>query len=150
MAHDTIFVKDVFRTRGTHCIIVDEEEPFKEIITLFTRKSHYRDIFVVNKRKKLIGIISRSDLLNWARFKLGIGTEGHTPSIDEIQRFVFSTTAKDVMNKETHNIHVSPEDSIITAMDIMVSSDLIDIPVIDKEGKILGDITLTEIMLHLL
>jgi CBS domain-containing protein len=88
--------------------------------------------------------------LNWTRYKLGIGTEKHRPSMDEIQRYVYSTTAKEIMQGHSHNISVTPEDDIVTALDIMVLSDLMDIPVVDGQGKILGDITLSEILLNLL
>ena len=149
MSKNKVLVKDVFFTKGTSSLIVDEDESFKRIIKIFAKKSHLRDIFVVDKEKILKGVITRSDLLNWTRYKLGIGTEKHRPSMDEIQRYVYSTTAKEVMQSYSYNINVTPEDDIVTALDIMVSSDLMDIPVVDSQGKILGDITLSEILLNL-
>jgi CBS domain-containing protein len=150
MSKGKSLVKDVFFMKGTPSLIVNEEEPVKKIIKIFAKKSNFRDIFVVDKEKILKGVITRSDLLNWTRYKLGIGTEKHRPSMDEIQRYVYSTTAKEIMQRHSHNISVTPEDDIVTALDIMVLSDLMDIPVVDEEGKILGDITLSEILLNLL
>ncbi len=53
------------------------------------------------------------------------------------------------MKRHSHHIYVKPEDDIITALELMVSSDLVDMPVVDRQGKILGDITISEILVSL-
>ena len=65
-----------------------------------------------------------------------------------IKTTLIKRTVEELM--ASHNIYVTLEDEIVTALDIMYTSDLMDIPVVNGQGKILGDITLSEILLNLL
>lgn len=149
-----LLVKDVFNPDRMCSLVVDEGETVSSMIKTFADQPNLRGIFVVDKEKRFKGVITRRDLLNWARIQLGIGVDNRGISraarvseiISEIVRVAYATTAKELVRKYSYRVHVNPEDSLISALNIMFFSDLIDIPVIDKQGKIIGDLKLNEIL----
>jgi predicted transcriptional regulator len=140
-----LFVKDVFESR-TLSLIVDEEEQINEIIKHYAEDPSLSGIFVVDKKQKLKGVITRNDLLQWAKFKIGADIGSATVYVDEINRYAFSTTAKEIMYRYSVETFVKPEDSLESALDMMLNEDILSIPVVDEEKKIVGDLTLSEVL----
>ncbi|MCW4043796.1 MAG: CBS domain-containing protein [Candidatus Bathyarchaeota archaeon] len=138
-----ILVKDVFEAR-TLSLIVNEEEQITEIIKHYAEKPSLRGIFVVDKGQKLKGVITRNDLLQWAKFKIGADIGGDAIAVDEINRYAYSTTAKDIMHRYSAETYVKPEDSLASALEMMLNEDTLAIPIVDEEKKIIGDLTLSE------
>jgi CBS-domain-containing membrane protein len=141
----TLLVKDVFENT-TLSLIVNEEEKIIEIIKHYAEKSSLRGIFVVDREQKLKGAITRNDLLQWAKFKIGTDLGSDVVAGDEINRYVYSTTAKDIMYKYSAEAFVKPEDSVELALDMMLNEDTLAIPVVDNEKKIIGDLTFSEVL----
>lgn len=140
-----LLVKDVFEIR-TLSLIVKEEEQITEIIKHYAEKPSLRGIFVVDKTQKLKGVISRNDLLQWAKFRLGAYSSNDTLIVDKINRYVYSTIAKDIIRRGSSEIYVKPEDSLNSALELMFNEDISSIPVVDEEKKIVGDLTLSEVL----
>ena len=140
-----ILVKDVFENT-TLSLIVNGEEKITEIIKHYAEKPSLRGIFVVDKEQKLKGAITRNDLLQWAKFKIGADLGSDVVAVDEINRYVYSSTAKDIMHKYSAEAYVKPEDNLDLALDIMLNEDTLAIPVIDEEKKILGDLIFSEVL----
>jgi Mg/Co/Ni transporter MgtE len=140
-----LLVKDVFENT-TLSLIVNEEETITEIIKHYAERSSLRGIFIVDKEQKLKGSITRNDLLQWAKFKIGADLGSDVVAIDEINRYVYSTIAKDIMHKYSSEVYVKPEDSLDLALDIRLNEDTLAIPVIDEEKKILGDLIFSEVL----
>jgi CBS-domain-containing membrane protein len=141
----TVLVKDVFEIAKTLSLIVDEEEQITSIIKHYAEKPSLRGIFVVDKEQRLKGLITHSDLLQWAKYKIGADIERPT-HIDEINRYVYSTIAKDIINRYSSETYVKPEDSLISALEMMLNKDLITLPVVDDQKKIVGDLILSEVL----
>jgi CBS-domain-containing membrane protein len=141
----TLLVKDVFENT-TLSLIVNEEEKIFEIIKHYAENPSLRGIFVVDKEQKLKGSITRNDLLQWAKFKIGADIGSDVVAVDEINRYVYSTTAKDIMYKYSAEAFVKPEDNVELALDMMLNEDTLAIPVIDEGKKIIGDLTFSEVL----
>jgi len=149
-----LLVQDVYDPNKMHSLVVDEDELVEKVIKAFAEQPSLRGIFVVDKEKAFKGVITRRDLLNWARIQLGIGVDRREISraarmsevIGELIRYAYASTAKELVRQYSYRVYVKPEDSIISALNIMFLSDLIDIPVIDGQGKIIGDLKLNEIL----
>lgn len=140
-----LLVKDVYEY-STLSLIVNEEEKITEIIKHYAEKPSLRGIFVVDKEQKFKGAITRDDLLQWAKFKIGSDLGSDVVAVDEINRYVYSTTAKDIMHKYSSEAFVKPEDNVELALDMMLNEDTLAIPVIDEKKKIIGDVTFSEIL----
>jgi len=135
-------------------LIVGEDEKVASMIKKFAEMPSIRGIFVVDKNNSFKGIITRKTMLNWARVQMGLGLSrtGFSQSarlgrvLEEIVKYAYATVASDFIDRHSHEIFVREHDSIIRALNLMITSDLIDIPVIDDEGKIIGDLKLNEIL----
>ena len=141
-----IFVKEVYNRRKMHSLLVDEKEAINTVIKHFAENPSLLGIFVVDESKRFKGVITRHDLLSWAKYKLGAGIDSEWASIEDIERYVYSTTAKEIINRYSYRATVRSYDDIVTALDLMVSEDLTTVPVVDKQGKVIGDLTLSEIL----
>jgi len=47
-------------------------------------------------------------------------------------------------------VSIRPDDPLDQALQIMLDSDIIALPVVDDEGRILGDLTLSDVLRYLL
>ena len=139
-------VRDVFSIDRSLALVVDEDTPLKEVIRKFAERADLRGIFVVDGNRRLAGVITRGDLLAWARLAFGPRGPESRFSWDRLRRLTEATTAKEACSRYCHLSAVRPDDPLETALIHMISYELIDVPVVDKEGRILGDIRLTEIL----
>lgn len=143
-----LLVNDVYNREKMHSLLVNEKESIDKMVKKFAEEPSSRGVFVVDEEKTLIGVITRADLLMWAKYKLGAGiasTRIFVP-ISEIRRYLYSTTVEEVMSKNSSNAFVGPDDDIISALNLMISYNLVDVPVVDQNRKILGDLKLSEIL----
>ena len=121
--------------------------PDTHIEDVFSILSARRHIWIVEKKGslKLIGVITEKDLLEVLAPKrirpYAIG------SID-IRSLLFGNilTAKDVMCKKVVTIY--PKDTIENALEKMKSFRIRRLPVVDKEGNLVGELTIKTIIIQ--
>ena len=130
-------------------VTFDENVPLEEVIAVVASNPAIRGIFVVDSQEKFIGVISRSDLMKWIHLMLFGGKARRELTIREIFRLVFASKAKDLLRSEMHTIGVKEDDRLQTALDKIVHHEQDILPVLDKDGKIIGDLTLNKVLLAL-
>lgn len=145
MSPDKMKVKDAYDPQLGHCEILRPEESLHQLILKFAERADMRGFFVADTDGKLLGVVTRIDLLNFAKFKLG----GHL-QLSTLRKFVASSQVKDVIHPYSWGITVKPEDDLLKALDLMVDHDLIDVPVVDQEGRIVGELKLSDILIKIL
>jgi Mg/Co/Ni transporter MgtE len=97
----------------------------------------------------LVGVISRMELLDWAKAKIKEDiSQVHLHTL--VAARLRSAKAKDVAQSFSARHCVKLQDDISKALEIMTEHNLIDVQVVDDQGRILGDITLPLILLKLL
>ena len=115
---------------------------------------------VVDQEGKLVGILMVSDIIKEIKGKiesLGLAIP-FTPfdlfdfytvnmpmeSENDIMRDVAEMKVGDVMRKKVH--YVRDNDDIETAIEILGKKDISRVPVVDKEGRVIGIITRSDIL----
>ena len=148
----TIKVAEVFDPQEMQSAIISEDESLESVIISFVRDPYARGIFLVDSQQRFAGVITRSDLLKWAYLRFGRepGSGRVNISRRDIYRFVFSSKAKDVAHGDWHTLGLQLSDDLETALNQMFKHDEIDIPVLDEDGKILGDLKVSEVLLKAL
>ena len=141
-----ILVKDHYDPKKMHSLLVHEGESLLQVIKHFAEDPCLRGIFVIDDKELFKGVITRYDLINWAKYKLGAGKNADLISMEDIDRYVYSLTVKDIVSRYSYRAYATPEDTLVAALELMISEDLITIPVIDETKKVLGDLTLSEIL----
>ena len=71
-------------------------------------------------------------------------------STGEILHLAFATKAKDLARGDWRYFGVKPSDTIQTALERMIAYGDAIVPVLDNEGKVLGDLRVTEILMKAL
>ncbi len=142
-------VKDAYDITKMSSLVIDENETLVNVIKSFVKNPDLRGIFLVDKKKVLKGSITRTDLLNIVKVKLG-------KDIDEIPlrilrlKHLSDIKVSEIASMFSQRAGVKLGDSLDRALDLMINMDLIDIPVLDDNNKIIGDLTLSEILLKLM
>lgn len=147
---DNLRIRDIFDPKDMHTLLVHEKDTIRNAIRHFAEDPCCGGIFIIGKDRRFKGVITRYDLLTWAKFKIGAGIESDAISIDEIHKYVHSTKIKEFINKYSDRICLKLDSSLIDALNLMLSEDLITVPIVDESGKILGDLKLSEVLTKIL
>jgi len=143
----TILVKDVYQLHGTATDIIPEDTSLEHIISRFAWEPGLRGVFLIDARQRLSGIVTRADLMKWAHFQLYGGKGRYELSISEFFRIADAKKAKDLARRDGRSLGIKETDSLQTALDKMLDIEEDVLPVIDNQGKILGDLRLSEVLL---
>jgi len=101
-------------------VAADAGETLQHIYALIVESGF--TAFPVVKKKKVVGIVSRRDLLRGGRTRAGLTHGGHR-------------TVGEIMTKEL--VTIGPDEAISTAAELLVRHDVSRLPVIDR-GAIVG------------
>jgi len=142
----SILVKDVYQLHGTATVAISKEELLSEVISRYAYEPGLRGTFLVDSEHRFAGIITRIAIMKWAQYMLVGGTKREI-SVREVLDAITSTKAKNLARGDYKSLRVRENDTLQTALDQMEDSGEDVLPVLDEDGRILGDIRLSEILL---
>lgn len=128
-------VKDCCNEVTHDADLVKENDSIDKVMSTMAKDPLSRSVYVVDDEKRLLGIIIVKDVLQF----LGPQFVNTSVAIREI----FAQTARDMMRAP---VSVKMEDPIEKAMEIAIQEWLDDIPVCDKDGRVIGDLNCFEII----
>ena len=143
----TILVKDVYQLHGTATDTIPEDTSPEHIISRFAREPGLRGVFLIDARQRFSGVITRADLIKWARFQFFGGKGRHDIAISDFFRIVDAKKAKDLVSGDPKALTLKETDTLQTALDKMLDHEEDVLPVVDNERRILGDLRLSEVLL---
>ena len=141
-----LLIKDIYNPNQTIALIVKEDESFTDVVKSFAEQPYIRGLFVVDKEGRYLGLIKRESILQWAKLKLG-DISGYE---EAILKYSKDTLAKDLIYRYSEKAATHPDDDAVKCLRLMLNYELTDIPVVDKDGKILGDVTIPELIAKVL
>ena len=97
-------VKDAYLLVDEDPILVRMTDEFNQVINNFAHHAELRGIFVIDDDNRFSGVITRTDLLDWARAKLGAFLLKPLTTTDKTIRLVKlikASTAGDVLRPDT-------------------------------------------------
>ncbi len=142
-------VEDACSLEEDRLFLVRPEEDFNLVVLRFANYSELRGIFVTDDQKCLVGVITRSDLLDWARVQLGAALAvplGEREKRIRLVSLITASTAGQVLRPESHRAGVKKTDALAHALNTMIKLDLIVLPVVDDSGCVIGDLRLSELL----
>jgi CBS domain-containing protein len=146
---EKIIVKDVIRLDDDRPILLRLSDDFSQVIKNFSQHIEIKGIFVVDEDGRFLGVITRTDMLDWARAKLGTILYKPLTDMNETIRLVTLIGASkvgDILRPETKDAAVNQDDTLGEALKIMVDIDLIVLPVVDESSRVVGRLRLSEIL----
>jgi len=141
-----LFVRDIYNSARMNSLIVDENETLKETVIKFAERPELKGIFILDKSKKLKGVVTRIDLLNLVKIKIGKDL-GEVPMRTLHIRELKEVKTKDIASVYSKAAFVKLEDPLEKALRLMIDMDLIAIPIVDDDNNIIGDLKLSDILL---
>lgn len=142
-------VKDAYHLNDEEPIVVKLTDEIDLVIEDFAHHTELSGIFVVEEDGRFAGVITRTDLLDWARVKVGAALMKPVEGRDKALRLVsliHASQVSDILRQEAKDAAVFPDDTLATALHTMIEADLILLPVIDATQHIIGSLTLSELL----
>ena len=140
-------VRDVYDADpNCYSLLVGPDEEFSTVIRRFADSPELRGIFVVDARRCLLGVITRTDLLDWTRAELGFALSASREKSLRLASLMYASKAGQVMHTNGHHLAAKLTDSLAQTLRRMIDLDLIVLPVVDEDDRVIGDIRLTEIL----
>lgn len=128
-----MFVRD---RMSTPVVTIRANTPFEDALKLM-RDRQFRRLPVVNKKGKLVGIVSERDLLHAAP------SSATSLSIWEVHYLLARIQVKKIMTKNL--ITTTPDTPVEDAARLMVTHKIGGLPVVDEHQDVVGVITETDI-----
>jgi CBS domain-containing protein len=151
MKKKTFTVREAYHREKIRALVIDEDVPVEEVVRRFAKPRMLRAIFTVDAKGRLTGVVTRGDLLDYLKTRLGIWSRAaRYPSWGRAIKYLHAKRAKDLVHKGSRDAYVRLNDDVVKALLLMIDHDLIDVPVLDSNGRIVGDIGVSDIMLKLL
>lgn len=119
---------------------VFEDVDLVDIVHVFINNPMLHHICVVNNEGRLIGLINRKRIFK-SIFSHHVTARSR---VSNLLRFLTAETSGEIM--VTHIITATEEDNIDDVIKNMIEHNIREIPIMDKEGRVIGFITLLRIM----
>jgi CBS domain-containing protein len=149
-ALEKIFISDIHKIFGTKMKTLPLDATLEDAIRIFASETSLSGICLLANNENYAGMITRMDLLKWSHLQFTDGHGIHGVAISEYYRMIDARKAKDLVSRASGDYYVKESDTIQTALDKMIDSEEDIIPVLNAQGKILGDLRLSEILWFIL
>jgi CBS-domain-containing membrane protein len=118
-------------------IRVAEEDPLSQVVVKIAKDKETMLACVVDGEDKLRGIITPREILEAVELR-EFGTISHPFfSGPQILHFLTSKCAKDIMSPP---VSVKLSDGVGKAINIMLNRGFYEVPVVDEQGKMIGEV----------
>ncbi len=142
-------VKDAYKLSDENPILAKTSDDISLVIKNFSQHGELRGIFVIDDNNQFLGVITRVDLFDWARVKLGayfLKPQTDSDKTIRLVNLIHSSKVGDILRPDTNKATVQVSDSLKHALEVMIETDLIVLPVVDNSNHILGSVTISELL----
>lgn len=141
---DELLVADVFERIVKKPSVVHEDAPIGEAIGQMLANPLSRKVYVVDADGKYKGTVNTDTILRLIGYRVGVRDSGNLSFI----RFMRDAFKEDVRSIMTRGRAVIKEMKLTEAMKIMLDDHLNDLPVVDQDGKLIGELVSLELFLE--
>jgi CBS domain-containing protein len=136
--------KPVGKLMAKECNKIQDDEPIYEAIKKIARSKKSKIACVVDKEGKLKGLLTPRDVLEELEVSKFGGIRGRFFAGPEVLHLLTSKYARDIMSAPI-SVHVN--DGIGEAINTMLDHGFYELPVVDDEMKVIGEISYFDIIL---
>lgn len=139
-----LMVEDVYEIMIGKPAIVKEDALLKDAVDAITQNMISRKVYVVDEEGKLKGMITIETLLRQVGYRVGVREAGVISFFKSLNS-MFKENVTEFMEKP---VTITNRHKLLDALRMMVEYHLNDLPVIDDEDKIIGELNSLEILIH--
>ncbi|MBN1109462.1 MAG: CBS domain-containing protein [Methanomassiliicoccales archaeon] len=123
---------------------VTEGATIEEVIDQMLANPVSRKVYIVDDHGSYIGTVSIETILRLMGYRVGVREGGGL----SFYRFLRDTLKENVREIMVKGRTVSEGDKLTEAMRIMIEDHLNDLPVVDEEGRLIGELVSLELLLE--
>ncbi len=143
---------DVVKCMRTQVLLAKPETDYKSLLCKITGSTLPRQVYIVDESYKLLGIVSALDLLKelMPSYMNADLARSITDGADFLQKQVEKVKnkcASDIMETDIKSLHSHHQ--LFEADALIAETGFNTLPVLDDDGKLLGEITRREILVRL-
>ena len=139
-------VKKIYTTITKDPPIVNINTPLRDVVSYFIEHPISRSVYVCKEDNYLVGIISAYFIMKSTLILKGMNVEKRI-SVSDMIRLSSAKIASDIMISPP--LYVKEEDNLADALVVMVSERIFELPVLNKNGKVIGDLNFLEVIKEL-
>jgi len=136
------YVKDAYRLIVTNPIVVASGMGLHEVVDRVLADPRTRSAYVVDEKRKLLGMIGLTQMLAAVQGSLSLFEKGRQQPRSKRMPLPFSV--EEYMVKP---VTVAEDDRLLTALEKMMKHGLEDLPVVDEHNVLIGELNGFEILL---
>ena len=136
------YVKEVYRLIVTHPIVVKRGMGLQDVVDRVLADPRTRSAYVVDGKRKILGMIGLTQMLAAVHGSLSLFEKGR--QLPKPKRTPLPFSVEEYMVKA---VTVSEDDRLLTALQKMIKNGLEDLPVVDEQGVLIGELNGFEILL---
>jgi CBS domain-containing protein len=136
-----LLVEDVYDLVVKDPTTIDSGAKIRQVFDLFLNNPVSRKVYVLNEEGKYVGAVTTETLLRLLGYRVGV-REFANWSLWKLMRDMLKEGVEGVIEKVPS---VKRSDKLTKALQIMVEDHFTDLPVLDDDGKLIGELNSFEI-----
>ena len=139
-----IKVKDIRDIIVQNPATIDQDSSLEELLSKILEDSSSRHVYVINEKNKLIGSVRLNNTIMYLFPTAALMEDSEFFSVSDFMEYSSAKKVKDIMNRVCSYAF---EDMYITEMiRIMIKEKVNELPVINKNFEIIGEVNVLEII----
>jgi len=122
--------------------VVNENDILRDAIEAITLNKTSRKVYVCDDEGKLKGVITIETLLRNLGYRVGVREEG----MISFFKFITGILKENVTEIMEKPVSITNNHKVLDALKMMVEHHLNDLPIVDDEGRIIGELNSLEIL----
>ena len=139
-----LLVADVYETMVKTPSRIKKDASIRDAIELMIQNTLSRKVYVVDDDGKYLGTVNSETILRLIGYRVGVRDSGGWSFI----RFLRDAFKEDVGSIMVKGRTISRDTPLVRATEIMVTDHLNDLPVVDEEGKLIGELVRLELFMQ--
>jgi len=129
-------VRDVFEDSVRKASVVKRGAKLREAIDRMLENPETRKVYVVDDQEKLVGMVTTEVMLRLIGYRVGVRETGAV----SFYRFLKDILKEDVEGVMVDAVKTTMDTKLVDALLMMLERHLNDLPVVDSEGRIIGEL----------
>ncbi|KAA3663992.1 MAG: CBS domain-containing protein [Chloroflexi bacterium] len=127
-------------------LVVAHDTSLADVLAQLAQDHDLRSVCIVDVDERLVGVVNPHDLLQLIKVRLQIPRDRREVPVRRVRRLVMAKTIDDLMLVGSAETAVSLQDTLADTLNKMSQYDLVSIPVVDSEGRVVNDLRLSEVL----
>lgn len=141
-------VADAYKLIEADALLIEKDASIDQLLQLLVENTKTRHVYVVDEKKRLLGSVRLSRMLSYLVPSVEIEGDNSTDNMERYFQFADAEIVADIMVEEV--LAVTPDRAIVDVLRIMREAQVNEIPVVNDEQIVIGEINLVEIVQHYL